>query len=347
MIWQIATGESGRDYRELFFNHDIMILGPSHLGDALENEYWDGKSNSTLNQVYNFAHYPQPGDKVIMRFYNEVIGIGQIPFDADNNYSFNKSFKYVYGWDLCHTRRVIWADNYKLGELANVFRHAKQKPSFTRSHEKHIVEMVQSVDSKYFDRPLKELPKIDYDEYSEDQLGIELFQKGISNKNVGDILLALKQAGRLCNWYWSKDSSGRYPSENEVISHILLPLFLGLGWSHQQIAIEWNRVDIAFFKSTPTTSDNCVMVLEAKGLGTALSDVLKQPIYYVEKLNLINTKYIITTDGANIFVYQKEAGLWNPNPVGYIAVTSLQKEYILPKGISLVDTLVMLQPSLV
>ncbi len=37
-IWQIATGEPGRDYRQLFFDYDVMILGPTQLGDALKNE---------------------------------------------------------------------------------------------------------------------------------------------------------------------------------------------------------------------------------------------------------------------------------------------------------------------
>ena len=89
------------------------------------------------------------------------------------------------------------------------------------------------------------------------------------------------------------------------------------------------------------------MVLEAKGLGRALSQVLEQPQGYVNNLGLKNTKYILTTDGANLFVYGKAGDKWNPNPIGYISVSSLQKQYVLPKGISLVDTLVMLQPSLV
>jgi hypothetical protein len=34
-VWQIATGESGRDYRELFLDHDIMIIGPSRAWQSL------------------------------------------------------------------------------------------------------------------------------------------------------------------------------------------------------------------------------------------------------------------------------------------------------------------------
>ncbi len=342
-IWQIATGEPGRDYRELFFDFDVMILGPSDRGSALENNYAGGIPNLAGSQVHNFAHKPSPGDRVIMRFAREVIGIGQIPFEGDHRYSFVEAFRCVYGWDLCHCQRVVWAEQYDLGELANVFQSAKQKPSFTQVHENNIVEIVRSIDNSIFDRPLKEMPNIDASEYTDESLGIELFRAGISNKNIDDILGALRQAERLCFWYRSEDC-GRKPSENEVVSHIILPLFLGLGWSHQQVAVEWNKVDMVFFKNTPTIPENCVMVLEAKGLGRALSDVLDQPQSYVSDLNLEDTKYILTTDGANLFVYGKSGDKWNSNPIGYINVLSLQKQYILPKDTNLVDTLVMLQP---
>ena len=89
------------------------------------------------------------------------------------------------------------------------------------------------------------------------------------------------------------------------------------------------------------------MVLEAKGLGRALSEVLNQPKSYVKDLGLKDVKYILTTDGADLFVYAKSKDQWNPNPVGYLSISSLQKEYILPKKTNSIDTLVRLQPSAV
>ena len=243
-----------------------------------------------------------------------------------------------------HCRRVIWAQNYRLGKLAEVFQHAKQKPSFTEIHESHIVEMVQSIDKSHFKRRLKRTPSIDSSLYTEDALGVELFRAGVSNKNISDIIQALQQAERLCAWYES-DDCGRKPSENEVVSHMILPLFLGLGWSHQQIAVEWSNVDMAIFKTTPTTKEKCVIIVEAKGLGQSLlSEVLDQAQRYVVGLGLRNVRYIVTTDGANIFIYRKKQGQWNSHPVGYINVLSLQKEYILPKGVDVVESLVRLQP---
>jgi hypothetical protein len=135
---------------------------------------------------------------------------------------------------------------------------------------------------------------------------------------------------------------------HEVVSHVVLPIFLGLGWSHQQVAVEWKKMDMAFFKRTPTTPENCVMVLEAKGLGKPLNDRAFQPQGYVEREGLGAVRYIVTTDGASLFLYEKTADGWAAaEPVGHLDVTNLQRSYPLPEGTSTVDTLVRLQPGTV
>jgi len=321
-----------------------MIIGPSRFGSAFNYSYAVGPPNGSKRQVHNFAYGPQPGDRILMRFAHEVIGVGQIPLEDEYQYSFEEMFACVYGWDLSHCRRVIWADKLRLGELASVYRGAKQKPTFTQVHEPRIVKMVKNIDDSLFNRTPKEMPQINYSTYSEEELGVELFRAGIGNKNIDDIVTALRQSDRLCHWYQSQHC-GREPTENEVISHIILPLFLGLGWSHQQIAVEWKNVDMAFFKNTPTTEENCVLIIEAKGLGSALIGVLNQPIRYVNDLGLDNVKHILTTDGENLFMYEKPNNEWTPNPTGYINTSRLQKEYIIPKKTNLIDTLVKLQPS--
>jgi hypothetical protein len=346
-VWQIAAGDVGRDYSSLFFDYDIMILGPSlALGDALDNpdKYSESIPNSQNNQVWNFANRPEPGDRVLMRYKKEVIGIGQIPMEFENQYSFQEQFKCVYGWDLCHTRRVRWT-NKKFDlpkKIRNAFVDRKQQPTFTEVHDPLDMDVIE-FKTNQFDRPLKNLPNINFKDYSEDELGRELFKNGISNKNIDDIIKALNQADRLIRWYLS-DNSGRYPTEHEIVSHIILPIFLGLGWSHQQIAVEWNRIDVAFFKTTPTIERSCVMIIEAKGLGTSLGEVLEQPLNYMKNLKLDNVKLIITTDGANVFVYSVSKNKVDEVPVGFFNVNHLQQEYIIPKEINLVDTLVKLQP---
>jgi hypothetical protein len=346
-VFQIATGEPGRDYRELFIDHDLMILGSGSHGSAAEHDYGHGAPNSADNQVNNFYAKPRPGDRILMRLAHEVIGVGQIPAgEADSAYFYDESFKCVYGWDLSHCRRVIWAEGLALSSLKNVYRNAKQKPSFTEVHEASIVDKVRTIGDAHFSRPLKPMLSIKSGRYEEEELGVELFRAGISNRNIQDILLSIKQAERLGIWYKSA-SSGRSPSEHEVVSHIVLSLFLGLGWSHQQIAVEWQKVDMAFFKTTPTVPENCVMVLEAKGLDRPLLEHFDQPQQYCQSLGLRNVRYIVLTNGKDLFVYERGDHGWATNPVGYISLTRIQKQYALPRGTSPVETLVRLQPNLI
>lgn len=339
-IWQIATGEKGRDYRDLFVNHDVMIIGPSEYGDALS-----GKYQKEHPKIHRFAKNPSPGDRVLMRFGKKVIRVGQIPEGDDFQYSFEEAFRCVYGWDLCHCRRVIWAENCDLRNLKNTFQNTMQMIAFSQIHKDPIVKMVGRIEDKYFKRSLKPMPMVETFDYSDKNLGKELFRKGISNKNIDDILKALKEAGRLFTWYDLKKDCGQRPSEHEVVSHMILPLFLGLGWSHQQIAVEWKNVDMAFFKNTPTTKENCIMILEAKGLGYPLSNILDQPKKYVKNLGLRKVKNIIVTDGANLFVYKKDQDQWDENPSAYLNIRHLKKEYPLPPNTNAVDTLVGLQPT--
>jgi len=343
-VWQIATGEIGRDYSKVFFDYDLMIIGPGYPGDALETDY--RKSTQVHHRkIHHFAHYPKPGDRVLMRFGREVLGVGQIPTGKENQYFFSKTKTFnVYGLDLHHCRKVIWAKKYDLGDLKDVYKQTTQMWAFTEVHVPEIVNKVRSIDASLFNRPLKRLPIINSDTYTEEELGIALFSAGISHKNIDDITRALQQAERLNSWYASK-YCGRTPAEHEIVSHMILPVFLGLGWSHQQIAVEWKRVDMAFFKTTPTDRDNCVMILEAKSIGKPLGDVIDQAEKYRKKLRLKNVRYILTTDGNNLFVYAQKRRRWDRNPVGYLSISSLQKEYLLPENTNTIKTLVGLQPS--
>ena len=78
-VWQVATGRSGRDYRNVFFEYDVMIMRPGYQGSALETDYRDGVATSIGNQIHLFAHGPVPGDRVVLRFSQEIIRFGEIP----------------------------------------------------------------------------------------------------------------------------------------------------------------------------------------------------------------------------------------------------------------------------
>src|SRR3712207_227182 len=106
-------------------------------------------------------------------------------------------------------------------------------------------------------------------------------------------------------------------------------------------------MDMAFFKGTPTTPANCVMVLEDNGMGDPLAARVSQPQRYVDDATLGSVRYVLTTDGPTLFPYERTPEGWKTEPVGHLDIASIQRSYLLSEGTSPVETLVRLQPIVV
>lgn len=109
-VWQIACGERGRFYDNLFLDHDVMFLGPGEPGeyDYATYQKWaaDGRiKKSHPGRIRRFRDGVQPDDIVLLRKGYRVISIG---IARDSNCYYNKSLDDVYGWQLQHCRTVCW-----------------------------------------------------------------------------------------------------------------------------------------------------------------------------------------------------------------------------------------------
>jgi hypothetical protein len=324
-----------------------MIMGPSYLGSAKNASYASGTGLAKGNQVNAFANSVKVGDRVIVRKGREVIGIGEIHEGA--TYQFTEQFGCILGWDLCHTWNVSWISDMSLVQtIPNPFSESqRQIATFNQVHNESTVKYVDAIPSEKF---IKKEFKIASDiskQLSYDDVRLKLFERGVSSRQIESIVSALRQCRQLSAWYSANKHSGGRPTEHEVVSHMVLPLLLALGWSHQQIAVEWNRIDVALFLETPTEEDNCVGIIEAKGHGQSLGNVLAQPQSYVESLKLMRARKVIITDGTNIFIHEisNETGKFKDRPTGYLNMNFLTESYLLPQGISAIDTLIQMLPS--
>ena len=64
-VWQIACGETGRRYDDLFLTHDVMFCGPGRYGPYNERVYSDSEEHiSQLGSSNNGA--------VVDRLYQKV-----------------------------------------------------------------------------------------------------------------------------------------------------------------------------------------------------------------------------------------------------------------------------------
>src|SRR5574340_753850 len=114
-VWQIAAGKADRNYSNLFLKHDVMFMGPGWYGDYRdhEKEYWqdvkDGSETSNkIGQIRSFVNNVKKGDVVLLRNVHRIVAIGV----ADEaGYAWDDTFDDVYGWELQHTRRIVWQEH--------------------------------------------------------------------------------------------------------------------------------------------------------------------------------------------------------------------------------------------
>jgi len=358
-VWQIGGGDFAHDYTKLCLDHDVMLRGPGDYGRFEEEKYRreirpGGETRFTVGTLRSFLEDPKPADIVLLRYGYRVLAIGII---AEEGYDFQDTFDDVFGWHLGHIRRVIWQNQLKPAlddiqkkrnnqEKNDLFSGRKQIPTFTAVRDANVLDRISDLFSQCKPRPLKDLPPPPPKPLEMEEVGQELFSKGIPNDSVDKVLVAIERQRRLVKWYWMYGRDSWRPSEHEIVAHMILPLLLALGWSEQLLAVEWHRVDLACFWGTPTTKERCVMVCEAKWLGHGLQNTFDQAKHYVDKLNLKECRKILVTDGARLYLYEKPEGLdWNHTPVGYLNVNRVRTNHIAPANTNAVDTIVALTPA--
>lgn len=349
-VWQIACGTPERDFRDVFLQHDVMLIGPGDPGKFSEKCYRAafkaGKvERSHVNQIRAFQQKTKPGDLVLLRCGHDVIRIGKIPEEKAGGYDWGQAFNDILGWDLQHYRRVIWGNSRSASLLQGrkaVFSNYKQQPTFTGVNETRITRLANRLDKKIPSRRLKNLPQR-LKGLPLDEVGIQLFQAGLANDSVERAIDAIEKATRLERWYKDWKRSGDEPSEHEIIAHITIPLMLSLGWSEQLLAVEWDKVDLAFFDKAPRSAKNCVMICEAKRPHTPLEAALGQAKEYVKRKGLHRCRRILLTSGSRILSYRRRANNWALD--GYINLGRINDTSLIPRRIKAVDTLINLLPS--
>lgn len=112
----------------------------------------------------------------------------------------------------------------------------------------------------------------------------------------------LREIIKLARWYSTAKVN---PSEYETISYLINPFLRLLGWPQQQLAIEWQDIDVALFSGLPRCNDNLTAILEAKRRGRSCLHALPQAISYTK--NRPNCRRLILTDGTRYWVYVKRS----------------------------------------
>jgi hypothetical protein len=232
-IWQMASGSEGHDFSQLCLDHDVMILGPGRYGPFDPKTYKAPIENgeftkAKIGYVGHLHGRVQCGDYVVLRYGHLVRAIGLVASD----YEFNSIFDDIDGWDLQHSRRVIWQDHLsgdleQLQSKKGLFAHMRKMPSFCGIHDDRVLKPVKPLLSEMKGRELKSLPDKLPDPLTLDEIGQALFEKGISNNAVDKVILAMQRQRRLLQWYALHGKRIGRPSEHEVVAHMISAVVAG------------------------------------------------------------------------------------------------------------------------
>jgi len=341
-VWQIAAGEPRRYYDDIFVKHDVMFMGPGRHGCYGDNKAKYGQLRNGLRRFVEDVH---EGDVVLLRLGQVAKAIGLVV----GGYEWLEMFDDVFGWDLQHTRRVVWQKHLK-DDLDRVqpkegFFPAKQGATFSAVHNSTIHERIKPLLARCHPRSLRPLPEEPSTPLEPAALGRELFARGVANDAVEKTLAAIERQRRLWRWYDEQPREMGRPTEHEVVAHMALPLLLALGWSEQLLAVEWKRIDLAGFCETPTDEKTCVLACEAKGMGHGLQNVFDQAEDNVRRCRLTRCEKVLLTNGASFYLYERKGNRWSREPAGYLNVNRIRRSHLRPTNTNAVDTIVALTPA--
>lgn len=300
-VWQVGGGRSGSPYDELFVKYGLVLIGPGDPG-----KWTPERSDADFDGswVRRFATEPEVGDVVLLRVgCDRVVAVGMIASD----YQYLEQFDDVHGWDLQHARRVRW----RMLSTPQIFPNrvfGANPQRFSCVYSDAVIQFANEVMSVGIDDwaraplPPLPLPQRRWEHPPE-----------FLNKLVG---LAQDWARMI----WPEERFCGLPSEDDMLVHFVVPFFRGLGWPQELLAVKWNHIDLAVFRSLPRKPENCFCVVEAKRLEVGAESALKQAIDYTSKLP--EKRDVLLTDGFRYRLYDANAEF---QPLAYANLLALKE----------------------
>jgi hypothetical protein len=295
-IWQIAGGPANRSYVDKFLSYGVGLIGPGDAG-AWNVERSDKDFSGT--SVRRFATLPQTGDIVLLRTGASIVNaIGLIA----GEYEYLTQFDDVNGWDLQHARRIRWCQLPQAHDFGQSVFGANPR-RFGKVDRAEVVDFARRfVNSPPTDWQMAALPLLPTEE-----------------EELIDVPEPLRDLVGFARDFTGHPFGARV-SEDEMIVHLIAPLFRSLGWLPEQIAVKWRYVDVALFLQLPRTPDNCRLIVEAKYPGSGTELVLDQGKRYARELN--TPRDILVTDGFRYRLYGVENDY---EPVAYANLIRLKR----------------------
>jgi hypothetical protein len=319
-VWEIAAGNTTRDYRDLFFEFGVACVGPGEPGRYFGNE-------CAYNQrgVWSYRRFMRPFCEQVEK--DHLLALrgphenGQPTIHAvglvTSAYRFDEGERLsdVEGWNLAHYHEVEW----HVGDPAVIGGLSARGGTLAQIHK--AAPQIRELFERWKPHPARPLPPRARDIKHEDEIISMLIDEGLPTGQAEAIVHTLWKVRRLARWY--KDHRSEV-SEHEIRSFVIVPLLLALGWSEQRIKIEWRHRDIALFDRPYGNSAQLQMLVESKRLDGDLGvRSAEQVRRYAE--DHASCRHLLITDGLRYKLSQRGDGDWPA--VAYINLLRLRDRH--------------------
>lgn len=331
-IWQMAAGDTDRNYADLCLRWGIIVLGPGRHGHMLKTPNIvdrlksDGISDRMIRMLKKFSTEVKAGDIVVLRLgRSEVHGVGVV----HGEYGWHDALSDIDGWDLHHYYSVEWIWAKPQGKpkiFKDALKFGDSLQGITKTEKSaELLSWIATLSEPSNNFSPQRLPR--YGEgMSIDTLCQLSYDYGIALNNLSGLKDCISELQTLARWYQTYSSN---PSEHETMTHLIVPLLKALGWTPQRIALEYHqtgkgRADVALYSYGNRKPEYLTAIVEAKKFQRSCLKAEAQVKGYAAD----NTNRLIVTDGIRYGVFVKDSeGQFRDVPSAYLNLTQLRGAY--------------------
>ena len=315
-IWQVAAGDSSRDYTDVFLKFGVILVGPGCEGPYSDHKEYYKKFGKRKTFIKTLAEELSKGDLVILKRPNgqkwEIVAVGEIVSD----YLYKDVFGDVDGWDLQHCREISWKK-----PVEKIIVSGLRRGTLSRVNYQQAINVATNVWSRGEKVPAIPIPSVQ-EKISDDQLIDKLIGAGLPSQNAELITHTIWRLRRIAKWY-DHYREEHVVGEQEIRTFLIVPLLMSLGWAEQKIKIELKYADVVLFDKPYSKQSKPIIIIESKRLGDGLGFAYEQASNYAKEYPTCNK--LIVSDGIRYKLYKKENRSWNYS--AYINLLELKKRH--------------------
>ena len=270
-VWLVSAGNKGRDYSKYFLKHGILFVGGE--------------------KRYNRIKKIQIGDFILLRKdANKAIAVGEAVERNGEKHGIDEKSELLGdfdGWSLPYYHHIDWYGLSSPKTIKGSYRNAIEK---SRKHKEALKKFAKKIIRNYKPLEVEPTPKR-VNKVEDKQIINHLITEGLRPDDAEKLTNTFGGIRRLAQYYRKE---GKKIKEHETRTFLVIPLLIALGWSEQQIKIEYSvskggTIDIACF-DRPFHKKNrkCKLLIETKGIKHGLDSAINQVKGYANSFNDCN-----------------------------------------------------------